>query len=66
MLKIRRLVSMFWDECVDSKFYKHICLPQNFIHLNGKNVLYPKVAEIIWKHIEYDKSNICRMRKKIY
>ena len=64
-VKDRVIVSMFWDKCVDSKFYKHIFLLQNFIYLNGKNVLYPRVAEIVWKHIEYDKNNICSVRKKL-
>ena len=28
-------------------FYKHICKDSNFLYLNGKNVLQPKVSEII-------------------
>ena len=64
-VKDREIIYMFWDECLDSKFYKHTCLPQNLMYLNRKNVLYPRVAEIVWKHIENDGNIICKMRKKL-
>ena len=41
------MIYMLWKECMPSKFYKHICKEKNFLCLNGKNVLHPKVLEII-------------------
>ena len=29
-----------------------------------KNILYPRVAEIVWKHTEDDENNTHAMRKK--
>ena len=40
-------VYMFWNSFVNTKFYKHISLPGNFLYLNGKNVSYPKEVEIV-------------------
>ena len=33
--------------------------------LNGKNVFYPRVAEIVWKHIENDENNIHSVRNEL-
>ena len=63
--KEREIVYMFWDNCINSKFYKDICLPENFMYLNGKNVLYPWVAEIVWKHTENGENNIYLIRKNL-
>ena len=41
------MIYMLWKECISCVFYKHICSKQNLLCLNGKNVLYLKVAEII-------------------
>ena len=41
------MIYMLWKECIPQKFYKHICKEKNFLYLNGKNVLHPKVYEII-------------------
>ena len=43
--KNREIIYMFWDECVNVEFYKHICQKSNFIYLNGKNVVYPQVVK---------------------
>ena len=43
---------MLWKECVPVNFYEFICGKENFLYLNRKNVLHPKIAEIIWKFIE--------------
>ena len=37
------------------EFYKFICEQKKFMYLNGKNVLQPKVFQIITKFIEADK-----------
>ena len=39
-----------------------MCLEENLLYLNGKNVLYPKVTEIIWKFIQNDERNCNKLR----
>ena len=41
------MIYMLWKECMPQKFYQHICKEKIFFYLNGKNVLQPKVLEII-------------------
>ena len=59
----KEIIYMFWEECVEKTFYHHICERENFLYLNGKNVLYPRSAEIVMKYIEQDSSNILRLRR---
>ena len=33
------VVYMLWKECMPPEFYKYICQDENFIYLNGNNVL---------------------------
>ena len=54
---------MLWDECIEKSFYKHICENDNFVYLNGKNVLYTKTAQIVLDYLNKDTSNIVRLRK---
>ena len=37
--KNREIINMLWDECIEKTFYKNICENDNFIYLNGKNLL---------------------------
>ena len=46
------MINMFWEECNEPSFFKHICRPENFLYLNGKNVIHLHVAENVWKYIE--------------
>ena len=41
------IIYMLLKESMPQKFYKHICKENNFLYLNVKNVLVPKVLEII-------------------
>ena len=41
------ILYVLWKECMPQKFYEYTCKENNFFSLNGKNVLQPKVAEII-------------------
>ena len=41
------MIYMLWKECMPPKFYKFICKEENFIYLNRRNVLQPKVSVII-------------------
>ena len=49
------MIYMLWKECMSRAIFKNICSKQNFLYLNGKNVLYPKVAEIINDFLDADK-----------
>ena len=46
-LNKHEMVYIIWTECMPAAFYKFICKEENFIYLNGKNVLQPKVSEIL-------------------
>ena len=46
-LKNREKIQMFCEECNEPSFYKHICQPDNFMYLNGKNVIHPYVVEVV-------------------
>ena len=48
-----------------SELYKYICLKENFLHLNGKNVLYSKVSDIINNFMEVDEKNYGRLRNNL-
>ena len=61
--KNRDIIYMLWDECIEKTFYKHICENDNFIYLNGKNVLYSKTTQIILNYLNKDASNMVRLRK---
>ena len=51
------MIYMLWKECMPIKFYGHICKEKNFLYLNGKNVLQPKVLEIISEFIDAGEGN---------
>ena len=40
-----------------AEFYRHICQEKNFFYLNGKNVLQPRVLQIINKFIDGNDNN---------
>ena len=42
-----------------------MCLEENFVYLNGKNVLYPKVSEIILNFIQKDEKNYNKLRNNL-
>ena len=39
------------------KFYNHICKSNNFLYLNGKNILQSKLSNIITDFLNEDKNN---------
>ena len=59
------MIYMLWKECVPSEFYRLICREEYFLYLNSKNVLYPKVAEIVWKFIAEDDKNYNKLRNNV-
>ena len=52
-----KMIYMLWRECMPIEYYKFICEEKNFIYLNGKNVLQPKVLQTIADFIEKDEKN---------
>ena len=45
--KKHKMIFMLWKECMPQKFCQHICKEKDFFYLNSKNVLQPKVSEIL-------------------
>ena len=56
---------MLWIDCMSSDFYKFVCSQENFSYLNGKNVLYPKIADIVWKFIHEDETNCTNLHENL-
>ena len=48
------MLHMLWKECMLQKLYQHICKENNFLYLNGKNALLPKVSEEINEYLNED------------
>ena len=59
------MIYMLWKECIRAGFYNYVCLEENFLYLNGKNIPYPKVSEIIWKFIQNDEKNYNKLRNNL-
>ena len=60
---VREMIYMFRNECINNKFYKHICKSKNLIYLNSKNILHPKTSEIVMEYIEEDVKNYEKIKK---
>ena len=48
-----------------ASFYKLICKEQNFLYLNGKNVLQPKVVDTITDFFREDENNYNQLRNNL-
>ena len=59
------MIYMLWKECMPQKFYRHICKEKNFLYLNGKNVLQPKVLEIIKEFLDENQSHYKELRNNL-
>ena len=59
------MVYMMWKECMPTQFYRFICKEENFLYLNGKNVLQPKVSEILTNVLEENKNNYVLLRSNL-
>ena len=60
-----KMINMFWDKCNEPSFYKHICQTKIFLYLNGKSVIYPKVAQTVIDYIKIDENNFDKLKKKL-
>ena len=56
---------MLWKECKLQKLYQHICKENNFLYLNGKNVLLPKVSEEINEYLNEDTETYNEMKNNL-
>ena len=56
---------MVWNKCMPAQFYKFICKEENFLYLNGKNVLQPKVSEILTNVLEENDKNYVLLRNNL-
>ena len=56
---------MLGKEWMPQKFYKHICMEKNFLYLNGKDVLQPRVLEIITEFLNEDENNYKELRNNL-
>ena len=59
------MIHMFWKDCNEPSFYKHICKPNNFMYLNSKIAIYPCVADIVWKYIKENEEKFHKLKKKL-
>ena len=57
--KFVRFISKCLDFVHDKKliWFLQIRSQENILHLNGKNVLYPKIVNMVWKFIQADQKN---------
>ena len=60
------MIYLTWKECIPTEFFKYICEEENFIYLNGKTVIYSKVADMLLKFLETDSKNFVKVRDNLY
>ena len=58
-------IDMTWKERMPPSFYKHICLQDNFLYMNGRHVLYLKVSEIINYFFCMNEKNYVQLRNNL-
>ena len=59
------MICMIWKECMPAQFYKFTCRKENFIYLDGKNVLLPKVSEILANFMAENEKNYVLLRNNL-
>ena len=64
-VKDREMINVFWEDCNKLSFYKHIFQSENFLYLNGKNVIYSRAAEIVMNYIEAEDKNFDKLKRKL-
>ena len=60
------MIYLTWKECIPTEFSKSICEEENFMYLNGKTVIYSKVADMLIKFLETDTKNFVKVRDNLY
>ena len=66
--KYVRFISTSLDVVHDNKiiWLLQIRSEVNVLYLNGKNVLYPKIANIVWKFIQAGEKNYNKLRNNLW
>ena len=64
-VKEKEMINMFWEDCNEPSFYKHICQPEDFLFLNRKNVIYPRVTKIVMNYINVNDKNFDKLKRKL-
>ena len=59
------MINMFWEDISEPSFYKNICQPDNFLYLNEKNVIYPRMAEILMNYIKANENSFGKLKRKL-
>ena len=59
------MIYMLWKDCIPHKFYQHVCEEKIFVYLNDKNVLQPKVVEIITYFMQESEENYKDLRNNL-
>ena len=59
------MIYMVRKECMPAQFYKFMCREVNFLYLNGKNVLEPKVPEILTNFLAEGEKNDVFLRNTL-
>ena len=59
------MIYVVWKECILTEFYRFIGQEENFLHLNGKNALYPKTSDMVCSFISQDNKNYNLLRDKL-
>ena len=59
------MIYMLWKECMASDFYRYIFTEENFLHLNGKNMLHPKWLKLFGNLLRLIKKNYNKLRNNL-
>ena len=54
-----------WRGCIPARFYKFLCQGENFLYINGKNVLHPRTSDMFRSFISQDDMNYNLLRDSI-
>ena len=49
------MIYVLRKECMPAEFYRFTCQEENFLYLNGKNVLHPRTFDMVRPFIYQDK-----------
>ena len=62
---MHEMIYMLWRGCIPAKFYRFLCQGENFLYLNGKNVLHPRTSDMFRSFISQDDMNYNLLRHSI-
>lgn len=60
------MICLIWKEYMPNEFFKYICEEENFMYLNGKTVIYSKLADTISRFIETGTKNFVKLRDNLF